>query len=180
MRRLPLARVNRTLDLGTGDLVGDTGVNQLDSLMNPPPLPQNQTPPPVPAAPPPRRRSGSAFKWIAGVISVFIVVAVIIVGVLAAKCPNEAQLRDAVYGEVGPDYKMVLIWYGAIARAFHLPHLVYHNHVVYSTLDWEQGGQETRVASGMAGHVELTSNVRDIKELLMSVPMLREKLQEKK
>jgi hypothetical protein len=118
-------------------------------------------------------------KWIRNILIAAVLVVILAIGALAVTCPDEPQLRNALYGELGPRYKAVLEWAAPLARALHLPHLVYHNHVVYSTLDWEQSGSETRIASGAAGRVQLTSDVKDVKQLILSVPILGKRLQEK-
>jgi len=164
--------------------------------MTPPPLPQNQptnkadssSPPPIlPQTNPqpdlrssPGRSHRSTIKWIRNIVIAAVVVAIIAVGALAATCPNEVQLRNALYGELGPTYKAVLEWADPLAKMAHLPHIEYHNHVIYSTLDWYHGGSETRLASGAAGRVQLDSNVDNVKRLILSVPKLRDKLEEKR
>ena len=90
---------------------------------------------------------------------------------LSASCLDEAQLRNALYGELGPEYKRALEWIGVGSKFFHGPHLVYHNHVIYSTLDWhESNGSEVRLASGRAGKIQLTPEAKEVKGLILSVP----------
>ena len=143
--------------------------------MNPSPLPQEQSA----AVPPPLPSAGQKSHVLRNVLVGAVVLVGLVLGGLVASCPDEAQLRSALYGELGPKYKTILENAGVWARALHLPHLVYHNHVVYSTLGWTQAGTETRMASGMAGRVQLTPKVKEIKTMLLSVPVLRSKLSEK-
>jgi len=89
-------------------------------------------------------------------------------------------MRDAVYGELGPEYKRALEWLGAASKLFNGPHMVYRNHVIYSTLDFDKGGgNEIRLASGSAGNVEVTSNVKEVKDFILSVPGVRKFLSKK-
>lgn len=159
-------------------------------MTTPPPLPPNEpTPPPPPrdqsntartssSAPSPQpsapvpgiRTRRTRTKAIGGVI-VIVLLGLITFIALAASCPNERQMRDAVYGELGPGYKRALEWIGTVSKFVHGPHLVYHNHVIYSTLDFDKGGgNEIRLASGKVGKVELTSNVREVKDFILSIP----------
>jgi hypothetical protein len=140
--------------------------------MNPPPLPHNDNPPPLPPQPfPPASPRRKPIKWIvAGIVGVA-VIALLIVGGLAATCPDEVQMRNAVYGEMGPQYKTALEWIGRASKLFHGPHLVYRSHVVYSTLDFDKGGgDEIRLASGSAGKITLTPEVKEAKDFILSIP----------
>src|SRR2546425_5746698 len=103
-----------------------------------------------------------------------IVIVLVVFGALAATCPDEAQLRNAVYGEMDPTYKQALEWLGAASKIVHGPCLVYHNHVIYSTLDFRKlDGSEVRFASGAAGRIQLTPEVKQVKEFLLSIPIVR-------
>jgi hypothetical protein len=116
-------------------------------------------------------------KWIRNLVIAAVLIAVIAVGALVATCPSEGQLRDALYGELGPRYKTVLESAHFWAKLFHLPHLEYHKHMFYSTLDYSQGGRETRLVSGAAGQVQLSPNVKEFKEKLLSIPGVKAKLE---
>ena len=142
----------------------------------PPLLPQVDSYPP-PTQPLSKRKGGGAMKWIVSLLIAAVVIGLIVMGGLAATCPSEAQLREALYGELGPRYKSVLESAHFWAKLLHLPHLEYHKHLFYSTLDYSQGGQETLLVSGSAGQVHLSPNVKDFKERLLSIPGVKAKLE---
>src|SRR5258708_5189751 len=123
-------------------------------MNTPPPLPPNQppqqnaTPPPLPKSEPvavsmpnpepivtprPRHR---AIKFIAGALGVLALIILIAGITLAMNCPDEAQLRKSLYGEMEPRYKLILETVGRASKLAGGPCILYHNHFVYSTLDF--------------------------------------------
>jgi hypothetical protein len=155
--------------------------------MTPPPLPRDERtsepgsspppiPPPVPSPPGPqpardlsRKRSG--MTWIRNILIAAVLLTLIVVAALAATCPDEARLRAALYGEIDPRYKGALEFAGRASKMLNGPCLVYHNHIIYSTLDFRQSdGSEVRMASGMAGRIQLTPQVKEIKDFILSIP----------
>lgn len=100
-----------------------------------------------------------------------LVACVAVVVVFAVTCPDEHQLRQAVYGEVDPRYKFVLETVGRLSRLAGGPGLVFHSHFVCSELDFRMpDGREIKFASGMLGKTHLTPQVQDVKDLLLSIP----------
>ena len=163
--------------------------------MNPPPLPQNKpgdftssstAPIASPTDPPTRstfdtvERKNSGMKWIRNSVLAVALLAVVIIGALAATCPDEPQMRNAVYGEMDPTYKQALEWLGAASKIVHGPCLVYRNHLIYSTLDFRKlDGSEVRFASGAANKIKLTPDVKQAKEFLLSIPIVRKWLEKR-
>jgi hypothetical protein len=110
-------------------------------------------------------------KFIAGALGVLALIILIAGIALAMTCPDEAQLRKSVYGEMEPRYKFVLETVGRASKLAGGPCILYHNHFVYSTLDFRMlDGSEIRLANGAAGKIWLTPNVKDVKELILAIP----------
>jgi len=110
-------------------------------------------------------------RFIAGALAVLAVVILIVGIALALKCPDEAQLRKSVYGEMEPRYKFALETVGRVSKLAGGPCILYHNHIVYSTLDFRMlDGSEIRLATGAADKIWLTPNLKDVKELVMAIP----------
>jgi hypothetical protein len=104
--------------------------------MNPSPLPQEQSA----AVPPPLPSAGQKSHVLRNVLVGAVVLVGLVLGGLVASCPDEAQLRSALYGELGPKYKTILENAGVWARALHLPHLMYHKF----TPRWDGHRQELK------------------------------------
>jgi hypothetical protein len=96
---------------------------------------------------------------------------VAVAGLIAfvATCPSESQLREKFYGELPGNYKKILEVADGASAMFGGPRLVYHNHVVYSTLEYRSSdGEESRIAYGVFGRTELTPKVNDVKKMVLA------------
>jgi len=144
-----------------------------------PPQPGSDQPPPLPASALKNDIRKRRSPWlIIGPLLGLVLIGIVIFVWLVSTCPSESQMRGALYGELGPNYKTALEWIGFGSRLIHGPHLVYHNHVIYATLDFDKGGgNEIHLASGAAGKIHLTPQVQDVKQFILGIPGIEGYLQ---